>query len=181
MQATSRDLREGEKLRSKIANDRTWKPPVLRPAPARPLDATWVAMRLKSGKAGDSFWPGTGIRAEFRARPAVARFAVDILLPFLSQQPARASVDEVRLSASGAFTATKESSTALGSSSIQCWTNSPDVGHKVMLSMPNGLPPPRGPRHEAYQRSAISPAASACLVSLLANRFSHARPRREPG
>jgi hypothetical protein len=30
---------------------------VLRP-PARPLAATWVAMRLKSGNVVDSFWPG---------------------------------------------------------------------------------------------------------------------------
>ena len=60
MQARSRDLREGEKRRCKIANNRTWKPPVLRPARARPLAATWVTMRLKSGNAEDSFWPGTG-------------------------------------------------------------------------------------------------------------------------
>jgi hypothetical protein len=39
---------------------------VLRP-PARPLAETWVTMRLKSGNAVDSFWPGSGIRAREQA------------------------------------------------------------------------------------------------------------------
>src|SRR5438105_12408615 len=77
MQATPRDLREGEKRQSKVANDRTWRPPVLRPSRARPLAATWVAMRLKSGKAGDSFWPGARIRARIQRQSCNrARFAV---------------------------------------------------------------------------------------------------------
>jgi hypothetical protein len=41
---------------------------VLRPSRARPLAATWVAMRLKSGKAEDSFWPGVGIRARIQGQ-----------------------------------------------------------------------------------------------------------------
>jgi hypothetical protein len=60
MLVLSRDLR-GKKRQSKIANNRTWKPPVLRPTRVRPLAANWVAMRLKFGNVGDLFWLGTGI------------------------------------------------------------------------------------------------------------------------
>ncbi len=35
---------------------------MLRPTRARALAPTWVAVRLKPGNAGDSFWPGTRIR-----------------------------------------------------------------------------------------------------------------------
>jgi hypothetical protein len=82
MQATSRDLREREKRQNKIANDRTWKSPVLRPACARALAATWVTMRLKSGNAGDSFWPEPGVPARIQSQSCSrARFAADIFTP----------------------------------------------------------------------------------------------------
>jgi hypothetical protein len=40
---------------------------VLRPAPARPLARTWVAMRPKFGNARDLFWPGRPLSNSERA------------------------------------------------------------------------------------------------------------------
>src|SRR6185436_2267921 len=40
------------------------KTPGVAPPAERPLAAKWVTLRLKSGKAVDSFWPGNAIGAQ---------------------------------------------------------------------------------------------------------------------
>ena len=59
----SRESREKEKSGETKSQMTGHENPGVAPPPALPLAAKWVTMRLKSGKAVDSFWPGNEIGA----------------------------------------------------------------------------------------------------------------------